>query len=94
MDTADHGRRPMRLNRSYEYAHADAEADLARVMEPEANSGHANSKMPLASLHSNATENYSIPIKLTPITGRVSRAKKGIPVYTCDICKPPKVPKQ
>ena len=32
-----------------------------------------------------------IPLKLTPITGRVSRAKKGVPVHTCDICKPPKV---
>lgn len=32
-----------------------------------------------------------IPIKLTPITGRVSRAKKGVPVHTCEICRPPKV---
>ncbi|KAK5634592.1 hypothetical protein RRF57_010305 [Xylaria bambusicola] len=32
-----------------------------------------------------------IPVKLTPITGRVSRAKKGVPVHTCEICKPPKV---
>ncbi|KAI1284123.1 hypothetical protein F5Y07DRAFT_394055 [Xylaria sp. FL0933] len=32
----------------------------------------------------------NIPVKLTPITGRVSRAKKGVPVHTCDICKPPK----
>ncbi|KAH6604865.1 hypothetical protein Trco_006572 [Trichoderma cornu-damae] len=30
------------------------------------------------------------PVKLTPITGRVSRAKKGIPVHTCDTCRPPK----
>ncbi|TGJ87011.1 hypothetical protein E0Z10_g1774 [Xylaria hypoxylon] len=32
----------------------------------------------------------NIPVKLTPITGRVSRAKKGVPVHTCEICKPPK----
>ncbi|KAI1750791.1 hypothetical protein F4782DRAFT_233654 [Xylaria castorea] len=32
----------------------------------------------------------SIPVKLTPITGRVSRAKKGVPVHICDVCKPPK----
>ncbi|KAI0186768.1 fungal-specific transcription factor domain-containing protein [Xylaria flabelliformis] len=32
----------------------------------------------------------SIPVKLTPITGRVSRAKKGVPVHICDTCKPPK----
>ncbi|KAH8127574.1 hypothetical protein ACSS6W_006736 [Trichoderma asperelloides] len=30
------------------------------------------------------------PVKLTPITGRVSRAKKGVPVHTCDTCRPPK----
>lgn len=29
-------------------------------------------------------------VKLTPITGRVSRAKKGVPVHTCDMCRPPK----
>lgn len=26
----------------------------------------------------------------TPITGRVSRARKGVPVFTCDMCNPPK----
>ncbi|KAK2019065.1 hypothetical protein LZ32DRAFT_519832 [Colletotrichum eremochloae] len=31
-----------------------------------------------------------VPVKLTPITGRVSRAKKGMKVHTCDICRPPK----
>ncbi|KAI0431177.1 hypothetical protein F5Y09DRAFT_355119 [Xylaria sp. FL1042] len=35
-------------------------------------------------------ESNILPVKLTPITGRVSRAKKGVPVHTCDICKPPK----
>jgi len=32
-----------------------------------------------------------MPLKLTPITGRVSRAKKGVPVHTCDDCRPAKV---
>ncbi|KAG5927687.1 hypothetical protein E4U42_001927 [Claviceps africana] len=31
------------------------------------------------------------PVKLTPITGRVSRAKKGVPVHTCEMCRPHKV---
>ncbi|KAK3331933.1 hypothetical protein B0T19DRAFT_89320 [Cercophora scortea] len=31
-----------------------------------------------------------IPMRLTPITGRVSRAKKGVPVHICDICRPAK----
>lgn len=30
-------------------------------------------------------------VRLTPVTRRVSRAKKGVPVHTCDICNPPKV---
>jgi hypothetical protein len=29
------------------------------------------------------------PIKLTPITGKISKAKKGVPVHNCDKC--PKV---
>ncbi|KAK3994636.1 hypothetical protein QBC44DRAFT_236024 [Cladorrhinum sp. PSN332] len=29
-------------------------------------------------------------VRLTPITGRVSRAKKGVPVHVCDVCKPHK----
>lgn len=32
-----------------------------------------------------------VPVKLTPITGRVSRARKGVPVHTCEICRPAKV---
>ncbi|TLD28182.1 hypothetical protein PspLS_03232 [Pyricularia sp. CBS 133598] len=30
------------------------------------------------------------PIRLTPITGRISRARKGQPVHVCDICRPAK----
>jgi hypothetical protein len=29
--------------------------------------------------------------KITPKTGRVSKAKKGLPVHVCEICNPPKV---
>lgn len=32
-----------------------------------------------------------LPVKYTPVTGRLSRAKKGVPVHTCDICSPAKV---
>ncbi|KAI1093145.1 hypothetical protein F5B19DRAFT_501682 [Rostrohypoxylon terebratum] len=38
----------------------------------------------------NAPGDGSLPVKLTPITRRVSRAKKGVPVHVCDICKPSK----
>ncbi|PHH73607.1 hypothetical protein CDD82_5369 [Ophiocordyceps australis] len=30
------------------------------------------------------------PVKLTPVTKRPSRAKKGLAVHTCEICRPPK----
>ncbi|KAG9237562.1 hypothetical protein BJ875DRAFT_481202 [Amylocarpus encephaloides] len=32
----------------------------------------------------------SIPVKYTPVTGRISRAKKGVPVHTCETCIPAK----
>lgn len=32
-----------------------------------------------------------VPVRYTPITGRVSRAKKGVPVHICESCNPPKV---
>ncbi|POR38417.1 Uncharacterized protein TPAR_01385 [Tolypocladium paradoxum] len=35
-----------------------------------------------------------VSVKLTPITGRVSRAKKGLAVHTCDLCRPPKLSHQ
>lgn len=31
------------------------------------------------------------PTRYTPITGRISRAKKGVAVHTCEICIPSKV---
>jgi chloramphenicol 3-O-phosphotransferase len=31
------------------------------------------------------------PVKYTPVTGRVSKALKGMPVHTCNVCVPPKV---
>jgi hypothetical protein len=32
-----------------------------------------------------------VPVKYTPITNRVSKAKKGVRIHTCDTCNPPKV---
>jgi hypothetical protein len=29
--------------------------------------------------------------RMTPKTGRISKAKKGLPVHMCEICRPPKV---
>ncbi|KAI2776893.1 hypothetical protein F4815DRAFT_448900 [Daldinia loculata] len=68
-------------------------------MDPTAYGGHAQGSssgggsmtpsMPTRPM-GNMPGDGSMPVKLTPITGRVSRAKKGVPVHTCEICKPPK----
>ncbi|OAA66785.1 Zinc finger, C2H2-type/integrase, DNA-binding protein [Niveomyces insectorum RCEF 264] len=44
----------------------------------------ATSQQPLAAPH--ADEN----VRITPVTGRISRAKKGQPVHMCEICVPPR----
>lgn len=38
-----------------------------------------------------ASPSPEVPVRYTPITGRVSRAKKGVPVHICESCNPPKV---
>ncbi|TEA22855.1 Zinc finger protein klf1 [Colletotrichum sidae] len=53
-------------------------------------SGGYNPSGPPARPYSNPSPGGDIPVKLTPITGRVSRAKKGMKVHTCDICRPAK----
>lgn len=30
-------------------------------------------------------------VRYTPVRGRVSKARKGLPVHVCEICQPPKV---
>lgn len=53
------------------------------------NSSMAPSNVPIRPLVSGSGS--ETPVRLTPITGRVSRAKKGMPVHICEICRPPKV---
>ncbi|KAI0453435.1 hypothetical protein F5B21DRAFT_505296 [Xylaria acuta] len=62
------------------YAHSSSSSN----MPPSSRSNVSSRPM------SSAPGESSIPVKLTPITGRVSRAKKGVPVHICDVCKPPK----
>lgn len=54
-----------------------------------AGSGAYSSNMPIRPM--GTSPGPEVPIRLTPITGRVSRAKKGVPVHVCDTCNPPKV---
>ncbi|KAJ2903564.1 hypothetical protein MKZ38_009689 [Zalerion maritima] len=55
--------------------------------------GHSGqtSAMRMRSVGGSSRADSDMPLKLTPITGRVSRAKKGIPVHICESCKPPKL---
>ncbi|KAI0540507.1 hypothetical protein GGR58DRAFT_522016 [Xylaria digitata] len=61
-----------------------AQSSSSSTMPPSSRSNVSTRPM------SSAPGESNIPVKLTPITGRVSRAKKGVPVHTCEICKPPK----
>ena len=36
-------------------------------------------------------ESLAQEVKLTPVTGKVSKALKGVPVHTCHDCVPPRV---
>lgn len=51
--------------------------------------GRGTSSGPMRPMASPAMAEHSV--RLTPITGRVSRAKKGVAVHTCEECRPPKV---
>jgi hypothetical protein len=48
------------------------------------------SNSPMRPMSSSAGPDVA-PVKYTPITGRVSRARKGVPVHICETCRPPKV---
>ncbi|CAJ2503016.1 Uu.00g104100.m01.CDS01 [Anthostomella pinea] len=69
--------------------------DSTESMDPTGYGGHGQSSssssmapstrsnMPMRPVPNSAGES-NLPVKLTPITGRVSRAKKGVPVHTCE----------
>lgn len=63
------------------YAHTSSSSN----MPPSARSSVSSRPM------SNAAGESDVPVRLTPVTGRVSRAKKGVAVHVCEICKPSKV---
>ena len=64
----------------YTYAHSPTYAQ---------SQGYSTSGM--RQLAPGQNSNDAVPYKLTPVTGRVSRAKKGVPVHICEMCRPPKV---
>lgn len=64
------------------YGSAASSSSLGAGLNP------SNSPMRPMPANSGGSE---MPVKYTPITGRVSRARKGVPVHTCEVCRPPKV---
>jgi hypothetical protein len=58
---------------------------------PSSSGGLTPSNAPMRPFAGMQAGGDQLPVKLTPITGRVSRARKGVPVHTCDVCRPPKV---
>jgi len=69
----------------------------AEYMEP---SGYGQpSASPTGSSSNSTTMRPTLPrgleagpsIRYTPVTGRISRAKKGQPVHICDLCEEPRV---
>lgn len=83
---------PQHISASFDpmdhHGYGSAAASSSSSMGGGAGSGGYPSNHPRRPMGS---PNPDIPIKLTPITGRVSRAKKGVPVHVCDTCNPPKV---
>lgn len=52
---------------------------------------HPNASVTSSTSHSSGSSKIlGGTIKYTPVTGRVSKAKKGQPVHVCEICKPHK----
>lgn len=50
----------------------------------EFNQASASRSPQQSSRRSEQPSSESLPVKYTPVTGRISRAKKGMPVHTCD----------
>ncbi|KAI0545256.1 hypothetical protein F4679DRAFT_561798 [Xylaria curta] len=68
----------------------EAEANLVRQNEPKPIPQNAIFLDLTSNEDGNLEESRSTMPKLTPIMGRVSRAKKGVPVHICDVCEPSK----
>lgn len=73
-------------NESMEHAGYGSAASSSSV-----GAGLNPSNSPMRPMSSTASSSSNMPVKYTPITGRVSRARKGVPVHVCEICRPPKV---
>jgi hypothetical protein len=52
---------------------------------------YSQGSSPPASRSSKSGSSHGKQVRLTPVTGRPSRALKGLAVHTCEVCRPPKV---
>ncbi|KAK0707550.1 hypothetical protein B0H67DRAFT_556231 [Lasiosphaeris hirsuta] len=71
------------------YGSAASSSSMGGRLQHHQHQHHHSSHSPMRPMppHQPASD---LPMRLTPITGRVSRAKKGVPVHVCDVCKPAK----
>ncbi|KAI0421332.1 hypothetical protein F5X98DRAFT_361237 [Xylaria grammica] len=90
-DKASPSRHPFVERRSVDSTESMDPASYGSYAQSSSSNMPPSSRSNVSSRPMSSTPGESnIPVKLTPITGRVSRAKKGVPVHTCEICKPPK----
>ncbi|RWA07623.1 hypothetical protein EKO27_g7476 [Xylaria grammica] len=93
-DKASPSRHPFVERRSVDSTESMDPASYGSYAQSSSSNMPPSSRSNVSSRPMSSTPGESnIPVKLTPITGRVSRAKKGVPVHTCEICKPPKLPR-
>ncbi|PKS05769.1 hypothetical protein jhhlp_007598 [Lomentospora prolificans] len=71
----------------YPYGHHGVNASLPSLPP---HPGHAIAGPSARPFSNNVAGDGPVPIKYTPVTGRVSKALKGVPVHTCNDCNPPR----
>lgn len=86
---AVHIRSTMRRRSTASNDSADHTTGYGSASTSSTGGNYPQSHTPLRPMRSQS-HTSELPMRLTPITGRVSRAKKGIPVHVCDICRPSK----
>ncbi|EAA27315.2 hypothetical protein GE21DRAFT_9093 [Neurospora crassa] len=86
---AVHIRSTMRRRSTASNDSADHTTGFGSASTSSTGGNYPQSHTPLRPMRSQS-HTSELPMRLTPITGRVSRAKKGIPVHVCDICRPSK----
>lgn len=75
-------------HQGYPYSHHGMPSSMPPLPHPHSLSASGPSARAYGSSGSGDAQ---APVKYTPVTGRVSKALKGVPVHTCNDCVPPRV---